>query len=149
MRRQTVILLAIGLPLVLAGAIEVYTFSAVPAGFVTSTSQTSVGSSSNPFAPGYQTGYQPVGLWANYLGYLPAGYTPAPRGPNAPKWPCPAGMSPSACSSFQSTCGNGVCDPNESCGTCPLDCGPSGEATCDPYTGRVGAPVNVCFVAVN
>lgn len=97
-------------------------------------------------AAGYQNGYTPEGIWANFLGYLPVGYNPAPHGSNAPTWPCPSGMSTSACQQFQSTCGNGVCDPNESCSTCPLDCAPAGEATCDPYTGRAGAPISVCFL---
>lgn len=97
-------------------------------------------------AAGYQIGYTPQGIWADYLGYIPVGYNLAPHEPNAPTWPCPSGMSASACKVFQASCGNGVCDPNESCSTCPIDCGPTGAATCDPYTGRTGAPVSVCFL---
>ncbi len=81
---------------------------------------------------------------SKYLGYLPPGYVAAPRYANSIVFPCPAGMSPSACKIFQSTCGNGVCDPNERCDTCPIDCGVTGQLVCDPYTGRAGAPTSVC-----
>jgi hypothetical protein len=56
-------------------------------------------------------------------------------------------MDPQQCKLFQASCGNGVCDPNESCATCPIDCGINGQLTCDPYTGRPGAPISVCQVA--
>ncbi len=53
-------------------------------------------------------------------------------------------MNPTQCTLFKASCGNGVCDPNESCATCPIDCGINGQLTCDPYTGRAGAPISVC-----
>lgn len=84
--------------------------------------------------------------WSKYLGYIPQGYKLAPHLPNAPIWPCPKGMSDEQCKVFQASCGNGVCDPNERCDTCPIDCGVTGALRCDPYTGRAGAPASVCQV---
>jgi hypothetical protein len=86
----------------------------------------------------------PLGAWADYLGYIPAGYTLAPHYLTAPVYPCPSGMNAAQCAVFHQSCGNGVCDPNESCETCPIDCGVSSGLTCDPYTGRPGAPVMEC-----
>ena len=85
------------------------------------------------------------GVWSNYLGYIPAGYVLAPRSPFSFVYPCASGMSPSQCKQFQATCGNGVCDPNESCSTCQIDCGVSGQLTCDPYSGRTAGPESVCL----
>ena len=89
----------------------------------------------------------PQGAWADYLGYIPAGYTLSPHFVNAPVYPCPSGMNTQQCTLFKASCGNGVCDPNESCATCSIDCGINGQLTCDPYTGRPGAPISVCQVA--
>lgn len=91
----------------------------------------------------------PEGTWAQYLGYIPSGYVLAPHYPIAPDYSCPPGMNPSQCSLFKASCGNGVCDPNESCATCPIDCGVPGQLTCDPYTGRTGGPVSVCQLGGN
>lgn len=137
--------------LIAGGAAAIYYYTmpggASSAGTLSSSSAvTSAQTGSSHSVGGWQNGYTPEGEWVSYLGYLPPGYVPAPHGSNAPTWPCPSGMSADACKAFQSTCGNNVCDPNESCATCPLDCAPSGEATCDPYTGRPGAPISVCFV---
>ncbi|HXW36793.1 MAG TPA: hypothetical protein VEJ36_02675 [Nitrososphaerales archaeon] len=137
MKRQ-VAFVGIIVLIVLAGAVGLY--------YLTSGDSPTASNSVVTTSGGYQVGYNPEGVWANYLGYLPQGYKAAAHLPNAPTWPCPAGMSASACAQFQQTCGNGICDPNESCQTCPIDCAPSGDATCDPYTGRIGAPVNVCFL---
>jgi hypothetical protein len=87
---------------------------------------------------------QPLGAWADYLGYIPAGYILAPHLPNALTYPCPSGMDATQCATFQQSCGNGVCDPNESCATCPIECRVSSGLTCNPYTGRAGASVSVC-----
>ena len=108
-----------------------------------------VASTSNVLSGGYQdaTG-QPQGTWTKYLGLLPPGYQPAPKGPNSNTWPCPPGLVGAACTQFQATCGNGVCDPNERCDTCPIDCGGTGSLTCDPFTGRQGSPAAICQVMV-
>jgi hypothetical protein len=79
-----------------------------------------------------------------FLGYIPQGYHIVPRFPNAPLWPCPKGLNSTQCQVFQQTCGNGVCDPNERCDTCPVDCAPSGNQLCDPYTGRGSVTVGIC-----
>jgi hypothetical protein len=84
--------------------------------------------------------------WNKYLGYIPSDYCIAARGPNSPIFPCPTGMSTTQCQVFQQTCGDGVCNPNETCSTCPVDCGVTGGMVCDPYTGRAGAPASVCQV---
>jgi len=150
--------------LILAGAVGVYFYTLAPPG--TQSTSTSVGSSitsstSQTGANSSQTGpaggtctrnaqgqcTQPQGAWADYLGYLPAGYTLSPHYLNAPQYPCPSGMNAAQCASFKASCGNGVCDPNESCASCAIDCGINGQLTCDPYTGRPGAPVSVCQVA--
>jgi hypothetical protein len=150
--------------LILAGAVGIYFYTMAPAGTVSTTISSSKGSttttSSNANQTSSQSGptggncvrnaqgqcTQPQGAWADYLGYLPAGYTLSPHYLNAPTYPCPSGMNAQQCASFQASCGNGVCDPNESCASCAIDCGINGQLTCDPYTGRPGAPVSVCQV---
>lgn len=143
---------------VAAGAVLAYSMTAQSASGPSTTSigSTSLGGSSSNGGSqanstgdslvGYQTGYTPEGAWTKYLGYIPAGYKIAPRLPNSPVFPCPAGMSTAECQVFQQTCGNGVCDPNETCSTCPIDCPVTGSMVCDPYTGRAGAPASVCQV---
>lgn len=149
--------------LILAGAVGIYYYTLAPVSTpstsvssnTTSTSQTAanstqtsqLGPAGGNCAPNAQGQCQtPQGAWADYLGYIPSGYTPVPHFVNAPQYTCPSGMNPQQCALFKSTCGNGVCDPNESCATCPIDCGISGQLTCDPYTGRPGAPISVCQV---
>lgn len=150
--------------LVLAGAVGIYYYTmapkgnSTPSGSVTSSSLASntslAGNNSSQQGPtGGTCGTnaqgqctQPQGAWAEYLGYIPTGYTLAPHYPIAPTYQCPSGMNPAQCALFRASCGNGVCDPNESCTTCPIDCGINGQLTCDPYTGRPGNPVSVCQV---
>ena len=80
---------------------------------------------------------------------LPAGYmsTLAPRLPNAPPAYCLTNMSDTACALLKQTQSNGVCDPNETWKTDPLDCGCTGALVPDPYTGRCAAPASVCLAA--
>jgi hypothetical protein len=148
--------------LILAGAVGLFYYTMAPSSSSTTTSSTvsSTASSSTSAATtnSTQTGpasgtcitnssgqcQTPQGAWAQYLGYVPAGYSLAPHYPNAATYPCPSGMNPTQCKLFQASCGNGVCDPNESCATCAIDCGINGQLTCDPYTGRAGAPISVC-----
>ena len=146
--------------LVLAGAVGIYyytmspttsnisTTSSTTASSINSSTQSTTSSSASG-SPGPAGGTQdangqPQGAWADYLGYIPAGYVVAPHYANAPQYPCPPGMDAPQCTTFRASCGNGVCDPNESCTSCPIDCGVSGQLTCDPYTGRPGAPISVC-----
>jgi hypothetical protein len=145
--------------LIVGGAVGIYFYTLAPAVVTTNTSTTSstvitsnssTGTNSST-AVGPSGGSQsstgvPQGAWADYLGYIPSGYVLAPHYANAPQYPCPSGMNPTQCSLFKASCGNGVCDPNESCATCPIDCGIAGQLTCDPYTGRAGAPVSVCLL---
>jgi hypothetical protein len=144
--------------LILVGAVGIFYYTSAPAQTSTtsintsstsSTATTSASSTGNSSTPGPASGYQnaqglPEGAWAQYLGYVPSGYVLAPHYANAAQYPCPSGMNPTQCKLFQASCGNGVCDPNESCATCPIDCGIQGQLTCDPYTGRSGAPISVC-----
>jgi len=76
---------------------------------------------------------------------LPANYVIAPRFPNAPPGYCLTGMTQTACSLLKQTQGNGVCDPNETWKTSPLDCGCTGALVPDPYTGRCAAPASICL----
>jgi hypothetical protein len=149
--------------LIAAGAVGIYYYTMAPAGTSTVstssgqiTTSTSAGSANNGTQQGPAGGNctknasgqctNPQGAWADYLGYIPSGYVLSPHYPNAPQYPCPPGMGSTQCAQFQASCGNGVCDPNESCQTCPIDCGVSGQLTCDPYTGRSGAPISICQV---
>ena len=126
-----------------------YYFTQTPTSTFTSTGTGTTTSSSSTSSAAPPSGYQdaqgnPQGSWADYLGYIPAGYVLAPHYANAATYPCPSGMDPTQCKQFQASCGNGVCDPNESCTTCPIDCSVPGQLTCDPYTGRAGAPISIC-----
>ncbi len=148
--------------LVLAGAVGIYYYTLAPSTNTLTTSGTSSSATASQSTTSSSSQGQvgpsggtcvtnpqgqcetPQGAWADYLGYIPAGYVLSPHYANAPTYPCPSGMDATQCQLFRSSCGNGVCDPNESCATCPIDCGVSGQLTCDPYTGRPGAPVSVC-----
>jgi len=76
---------------------------------------------------------------------LPTGYTIAARLPNAPNAYCLTNMSQAACTLLKQTQSNGVCDPNETWKTSPLDCGCTGALVPDPYTGRCAAPASICL----
>jgi hypothetical protein len=135
--------------LIAAGAIGIYFYTAPVTNTFTSTASTTttgtVTTTSVSVVGGSQgADGQPLGAWAAYLGYIPSGYVVAPHYPNAATYPCPSGMSPDQCKQFQTSCGNGACDPNESCATCPIDCSVAGQLTCDPYTGRAGSPISIC-----
>jgi hypothetical protein len=146
--------LAVMAVLIAGGAVGIYFYTAAPSTTTTttssssSTSQTTSSSSQGvtPAGGSQDKNGQPQGAWADYLGYIPSGYVLAPHYSNANKYPCPSGMDPAQCTQFQASCGNGVCDPNESCATCAIDCGVPGDLTCDPYTGRAGSPVSVCQI---
>jgi hypothetical protein len=135
--------------LIAGGAVRIYSYASP-----LSDGSTSADGASQPPPPcGYQdqnATFQPFGCWADYLGFLPAGYVLAPHCINCPTYPCPSGMNLSQCTTFKASCGDGFCDPNESCFTCPIDCGgpPSGQ-TCNAYAGRAGSPAGVCQVALN
>jgi hypothetical protein len=101
-----------------------------------------------PTNPGTSAPQAGSGALTQYLGYLPSGYKLAPLLPNAPRFQCPSYMNSSLCATFKASCGNGVCDPNERCDTCPLDCGVPQGLACDPYTGRASGVGGVCMVAV-
>jgi len=126
--------------LVVSAGVLVYSFS--------STTGQSVGSTQTSVSSSLSAGHTSSIDTSKYLGYIPSGYVIAARSPNAPVFPCPAGMNTQQCELFQQTCGNSVCDPNETCQTCPIDCGASGAMVCDPYTGRPGAPASVCQVVI-
>jgi hypothetical protein len=140
--------------LIVLGAVGLYSYTSQPTtrlSYSSSESNTSLNSTSQSAAPvcGYQNSTLPFGCWADYLGYVPAGYVPAPHFANAPDYPCPLGMNISQCGEFQQSCGNGICDPNETCSNCPIDCGAAVGQTCDPYTDRTGSPVGVCELNLN
>lgn len=109
---------------------------------------TSAGNAAGP------SGSNPAGSGAfntqasRYLGYLPKGYQLAPRTPNVPSYPCPSNFNATLCAQFKASCGNGVCDPNETCSSCPIDCGVPQGLACDPYTGRASGVGGVCELAI-
>lgn len=133
--------------LICLGVFALFTYTSHPSHITTTTTNASTTSSIiiGP-AGGYQSNGQPEGAWADYLGYIPSGYIVAPHFVIANTYSCPSGMNTQQCNTFKASCGNGVCDPNESCASCPIDCGINGQLTCDPYTGRAGAPISVCQV---
>ena len=90
----------------------------------------------------------PKSEWGNYLGFIPQGYTIAPKALAAFVFPCPAGMTQTQCALFTQTCGDGVCNPNETCQSCPVDCTVPGDLSCDPYTGRAAAPATLCQIGI-
>jgi hypothetical protein len=119
----------------------------------TNSSGTFYFTNSSAVAPG--TGYcvtnargqctNPEGAWTEYLGFIPAGYVFLPHLADAPVYPCPGGMDAANCAVFQASCGDGVCNPNESCSSCPIDCGVPGQLTCGVYSGRPAGPYSVCL----
>ncbi len=100
-------------------------------------------SNSSPTVPAYDCA-KPAANSQNFCDQLPTGYQIAPRLPNGPQAYCRSGMTASACALLKQTFANGICDPNETVWTDPLDCGCSGALIGDPFTGRCGAPATVC-----
>lgn len=84
----------------------------------------------------------------NFCDQLPSGYHIAAKLVNGPAAYCRAGMTDSACDLLKKTYGNGVCDPNETGPTSPLDCGCTGALSSDPYTGRCALAASVCQLQV-
>jgi len=97
---------------------------------------------------GSQSGSGSNGGTTRYLGYIPKGYTVVPLLPNSPTYPCPSNFNSTQCAQFKTSCGNGVCDPNETCSSCPIDCGVPQGLSCDPYTGRASGVGGVCELAI-
>ena len=85
---------------------------------------------------------------SKYLGYIPKGYAVTPLLPSSPSYSCPSNFNSTLCAQFKASCGNGVCDPNETCSTCPIDCGVPQGLSCDPYTGRASGVGGVCELAI-
>lgn len=103
------------------------------------------GGSSSPALQSTKYACDPPAIVTQYsCDQLPKGYQIATRLLNAPQASCSAKMTESACKLLKQTFGNGVCDPNETPWTDPLDCGCSGAVVSDPYTGRCGSPAVVC-----
>jgi len=132
----------------------ILTAPGAPAGNLTSSSSTQTTSSSStqttsqggqniPPATGYACS-KPAINSQNFCDQLPAGYQIAPRLPAGPAAYCRAGMTDSVCALLKQTFANGVCDPNETVWTDPLDCGCTGAVVGDPFTGRCGSPATVC-----
>ncbi len=124
----------------------VLTVPGAPVGTLTSGSSTQTTSQGGQNAPASNVYAceNPAINTQNFCDRLPAGYVIAPRLPNGPQAYCRAGMTDSACSLLKQTFSNGVCDPNETVWTDPLDCGCTGAVVGDPFTGRCGAPATVC-----
>lgn len=126
----------------------ILTAPGAPVGTLASVSSTKTVSQSGQAAPaagGYSCGTPAINS-QNFCDKLPVGYQIAPHLPNGPPPYCAAGMTASACQLLKQTWSNGVCDPNETVWTDPLDCGCTGAVTGDPFTGRCGAPATLCQV---
>ncbi len=101
---------------ILAGAVGLFYYTTAPAsppsrGTSTTSSSTSSNTSTtstNSTQPNGPTAghcvtnsagqcQTPQGAWAQYLGYIPAGYVLAPHYPIAATYPCPSGMNPTQC----------------------------------------------------
>jgi hypothetical protein len=135
--------------LLAAGVVRTYIYTAEPVTTMTAVlphGTSSVGGTSQSATPGcgdQDVSGQPRGCWGRYLGFLPSGYSLAPKNcVNCPSILCPPGLNLNECKQFQTSCGNGVCDPNESCSTCTIDCLP-GQLVCSLYLGRAEAPTGV------
>jgi hypothetical protein len=133
--------------MILGGVIRIYSYTS-PLSENGNVSASSTSQSAVPPCGNQTSSLQPQGCWADYIGYIPAGYLVFHL-PNSQLYPCLPGMTAAFCKQFQASCGNGVCDPNESCSTCPIDCGSASGQTCSPYTGRVGSPAWVCQITLN
>ena len=143
------------LVIILGGILALFgpsNFSAVRTGTSTTSSQSSlavVANSPDPTHPKvgdvfpYDCG-SPASKTSLSCDRLPPGYVILPKLPNAPPLVRPANMTDSAWHLLQKTFGNGVCDPNETWWTSPLDCAVFGNQITDPYTGRVGFVTSVC-----
>jgi len=120
---------------------------------ISSVASTTTGPNTSCNASTAQTGCStapnvPKSEWGTYLGFIPQGYTIQSKALAAFVFPCPPGMTQLQCQTFTQTCGNGVCDPNETCSSCPVDCSVPGDMSCDPYTGRAGAPATLCQIGI-
>ncbi len=140
MVQVSIVVLLIGL--VGLGAGGLYTYSSSGAG--SSSSSANNGS----LTSAQITQNNQVDPGQKYLGYIPAGYVVAPLLPNAATYPCPSNFNSTQCTQFKASCGNGVCDPNESCSTCPIDCGTPQGLSCDPYTGRASGLGGICELTI-
>jgi hypothetical protein len=103
---------------------------------------------SNALTPSQNAQNNAVDTGGRYLGYVPNGYTVAPLLPNAPAYPCPSNYNSTQCAQFKASCGNGVCDPNETCSNCPIDCGVAQSLSCDPYTSRASSLGGICELTI-
>lgn len=149
MRTNLVIAAILGVVIVVGVGAYGLTAPGVIPTTVSTTSQSSQSQSvTTQASPGSNTYYcaKPA-ISSQYIcDQLPPGYVVAPRLPNAPQPFCYSQMSASACALFKKTFVNGVCDPNETAFTDPLDCGCSGVVIADPYTGRCAAPASICQI---
>ena len=146
MRRSGVIVQVSVVVLLIAlvglGAGGLYTYSANGSG------GTAASSGTGSLTAAQVTQNLKVDSGSRYLGFLPAGYTVASLLPNSPGYTCPSNFNSTQCAQFKASCGNGVCDPNETCSTCPIDCGTAQGLSCDPYTGRASSLGGICELTI-
>ena len=111
-----------------------------------SVSSTSVQSTVNQALPGSleYICQKPAVISQYNCDQLPAGYQIKPRALVGIQVTCSSLMTQSACALLKQTYSNGVCDPNETVWTSPVDCSCSGALLADPYTGRCALPATVC-----
>jgi len=111
-------------------------------------SSASASSGNGALTPAQVSQNNAVDAGGKYIGDVPSGYTVAPLLPNSPAYPCPSNYNSTQCAQFKASCGNGVCDPNETCSTCPIDCGVPQGLSCDPYTGRASGLGGICELTI-
>jgi hypothetical protein len=141
MVQVSVVVLLVALVGLGAGGLYSYTASGGASGASSSSANSSLTSAQSSLNAKLDPG-------AKYLGYIPTGYTVAALLPNAPSYPCPSNLTTAQCAQFKASCGNGVCDPNETCSTCPIDCGVPQGLSCDPYTGRASGLGGICELTI-
>jgi hypothetical protein len=80
--------------LIVGGAVGIYFYTSAPSTNPTTTASSSTASSSTsqagPAGGSQGTDGKPLGAWADYLGYIPAGYVLAPHYPGAAVYPSPS-----------------------------------------------------------
>ncbi len=129
--------------IVIAAVLVIGLYAAAPYLWNSSPSTVQTQAASYTTTPPYDCGY-PSNTTQFSCTTLPSGYQIAAKLVNTPPVTCLPQETAAACALLKQTSGNGVCDPNETPVTAPLDCACPGATAPDPYTGRCSDPATVC-----